>query len=355
LFVTAILGRRSLFNNVAFKLHQYRLWGSGSFTSFKHLLLFACSSKLRKRSLSGMPDPSSPDSLAKSNLTSADGHPVFTQAKADARNLTWQQIGVPSLGAMGSLIYTWINDYKLGHLDLRGGLRSLFFSLLIGIGLYIIVAFVRAPFIILARNHQRLLQLSSRLIAVEDRSANMLTSSTVMPPNKPEIECPACYIAEMGLTDRMCVEEGTGNQIALADFHMEPVEDSERWVEVRTNITFHDMGFETRLRVNDGVWLHSDKISLAFHRGETKTLVVALLSPKGILAYEHHLNEPGRNPKNTYLKPLIKPVNEERSFVEVRLIGEYLDQLRLDRTFWYEIFKSTKWEIRRVTEDELRS
>jgi hypothetical protein len=303
-----------------------------------------------------MPDPTSPEALAKPTLQFAERHPVFMQAVDDARNLTWQQIGVPSLAAMGNLLFTWINDYLLGRLDWQSGLRSLFFSLVIGIILYIIVAAVRAPFIVLARNHQRLSLLDNKLALAEER---LLTTSTseVMPKNKPEIEPVLCYVTEMELTERMTLLEGKGCQVALADFHMKPIEDSEYWVEVRSQITFHliDVDLEAKLRIRDAVWLHSDKIRLDFHRGETRSLVLALLSPTGVLAYEHHLQEPGRNPKNTYLKPLTKPLNEDRLFVRVRLIGEYLNQLRLDETFWYEISKSEKWEIRRVLDEELRS
>jgi hypothetical protein len=76
-----------------------------------------------------MPEPTSPEALAKTTYSFAERHPILRQAIEDARNLTWQQIGVPSLAAVGNLIFTWINDYLLGRLDLQTGLRSLFFSL----------------------------------------------------------------------------------------------------------------------------------------------------------------------------------------------------------------------------------
>jgi hypothetical protein len=301
-----------------------------------------------------MPEPTSPEALARPTYSFTERHPILKQAIEDARNLTWQQIGVPSLAAIGNLIFTWINDYLLGRLDLQTGLRSLFFSLLIGLILYVIVAIIRAPFIVLARNHQNLLGLEERLRAAEQRPL-LASAPGLMPAKKPEIICPDCSIVDMELTDRMTLVEGSGCQTVLADFYMMPVEDSERWVEVRSRITFYDREFETHALVKEGVWLHSDSVSLAFHRGETKSLVLALLSPNGISGYEHHSYETGTYPKYTHLKPKVGKLDYENCYVEVELFGEYMDQLRLKRTFWYEISKPSEWKVRQVTDEELRN
>ena len=78
-------------------------------------------------------------------------HPVFVQALEDAIDLSWTQVGVPLLGVIGSFVVSLMNDYNANRLDWRGSLRSLIYSLLIGIALYVVVAIARAPFKVQAR------------------------------------------------------------------------------------------------------------------------------------------------------------------------------------------------------------
>jgi hypothetical protein len=99
-----------------------------------------------------------------------DRRPILKQAIDDSRKLTWQQVGVPALAAMGNLITTLYNDYYANRLDVPGSVKTVLYSLLIGLFLYAIVAIVRAPFIVIGRQHQQLASLQQRLIGIQSLS-----------------------------------------------------------------------------------------------------------------------------------------------------------------------------------------
>ena len=126
-----------------------------------------------------MPDTSSP------KLTYGQRHPIQKQAFDDAIQLSWQQIGVPALGALGSLIVTLLNEYNAGRLHDLAGVKSFVYSLayalLIGVVLYVIVAIVRAPFIVIGRQHRQLLELEGQVSDLAVRPLSPVPSYRRLP------------------------------------------------------------------------------------------------------------------------------------------------------------------------------
>lgn len=94
-------------------------------------------------------------------------HPIFKQAIADAGQLTWQQVGVPGLTAVSSLVIQLWNDYAAHRLELATSVKTVLFSLLLGMALYVLVAIIRAPFVVIGRQHRQLLSLNQRLTEID--------------------------------------------------------------------------------------------------------------------------------------------------------------------------------------------
>ena len=75
------------------------------------------------------------------------------------------------LGVIASLSVTLISQYRADHLhgwpDAWEFVQSLILSGLIGVALYALVAIIRAPFIVIGRQHRQLLDVNNRLAEVE--------------------------------------------------------------------------------------------------------------------------------------------------------------------------------------------
>jgi hypothetical protein len=106
-------------------------------------------------------------------LTYWQRHPIQKQTLDDAVQLSWQQIGVPALGAVAGLTVTIMNEYNAGRLksltDVKPLLSSLLYSLAIALALYILVAVVRAPFIVAGRQNRELVGLGKRVNDLEQK------------------------------------------------------------------------------------------------------------------------------------------------------------------------------------------
>ncbi|HXQ37405.1 MAG TPA: hypothetical protein VN843_25570 [Anaerolineales bacterium] len=104
-------------------------------------------------------------------LTFSERHPILRQAVDDAIHLSWQQMGVPLLGASAGPIITLVNEYNAGRLhgwpDAKTLVYFLVWSLVVGVTLYAIVAVVRAPFVVIGRQQRELADLKERLGLLE--------------------------------------------------------------------------------------------------------------------------------------------------------------------------------------------
>jgi len=96
-------------------------------------------------------------------LTFWQRHPILVQIGRDFGQLTWQQIGLPAGTALSATIIQLLNDYLADRLDWRATGETLFYSLALGAMLYLIVAIVRAPFVVIGAQYKRLLELDRRI------------------------------------------------------------------------------------------------------------------------------------------------------------------------------------------------
>lgn len=97
-------------------------------------------------------------------------HPILKQAVIDAGQLTWQQIGVPALTTLSAFAIQVWNDYMAQRLNLGENLKTVLYSVSLGVVLYVLVALVRAPFVVIGRHQRHLADLSQRLATLPGTS-----------------------------------------------------------------------------------------------------------------------------------------------------------------------------------------
>lgn len=100
--------------------------------------------------------------MADSLIPFSQRHPILKQAWDDACRLSWQQVGVPTVSAIATLLVSFYRDYYAGRLDLLN-LKNLGWSLLVGVVLYVIIAVARAPFVVIGRLQRELLEVRQGL------------------------------------------------------------------------------------------------------------------------------------------------------------------------------------------------
>ena len=164
----------------------------------------------------------------------------------------------------------------------------------------------------------------------------------------PEIECTDCYFAEERLSahwNRLGEANGRPCSAAMANFYLKPLPGADPWIELRTHLVFYGPN-ETRLqRVPDGMWKEPENIiQMPMRTGDTRTLVIAIeFDDIGFTTYEYH-EEPSRRTRFTttgiyhhFLQPTLTPLSENALTVKVNLVGKYLDEVKLNQDFWFNL------------------
>src|SRR2546428_11828608 len=92
--------------------------------------------------------------------TFSERHPILKQAWSDASELTIQQLAVPS----ATVVASFVANIVLGEsTSWWFWIRSAGLSLGIGLLLYVVIALIRAPFVLIGRHHQELRSVTERL------------------------------------------------------------------------------------------------------------------------------------------------------------------------------------------------
>jgi hypothetical protein len=165
---------------------------------------------------------------------------------------------------------------------------------------------------------------------------------------RPEVECTDCYFVNSVLSSWNTLERGEGRpcEVAQADFHLKPIVESDPWIELRTQLIFYRSSGARLRRVADGVWREQGNvIQMPLDIGDTKRLVIALTFENALLsAYEYNEQRTPRPRFLTtgeilhhFLAPKLEQLETTDSTVQVRLIGKYMNQLRLDQEFWFRL------------------
>lgn len=125
-------------------------------------------------------------------------------------------------------------------------------------------------------------------------------------------------------------------KVAVLDFSLKPISGAVPWTEVQPQTRFKDS--EGRITImGNAIWFGYDKPKVPLRYGVTASLVLASRSPKrDFRTYERDTHGNG---------PLERQLAGEVLRVEVRLVGEYMDDPRAD-VFWY--FKLIKGDVPRI-------
>jgi hypothetical protein len=238
------------------------------------------------------------------NLSYFQRHPILKQILDDARQLTWQQIGLPALAAMGNLIISLYRDYQANRLDVSASVKPFLYSLLIGMVLYVLVAIVRAPFIVMGRHHQQIANLNQRVVEVENRPLPI--PALLALPATPNLKLRRVSVVSVkteikdqifGSPDRTLNEydgqEQRDGYAAVLEFVNDPTAGSVAEIaRAKAILTYRETGGDHSLDVGSGVWLGLSSEYVPFEVGHSERLIVAVqLSETGgwPTTYEYQL------------------------------------------------------------------
>jgi len=232
-------------------------------------------------------------------LTFTQRHPILKQSLDDSLQLTWQQIGVPALAALGNFFVTLSNDYYANRLDFGGSLRSLLYSLGIGIGLYAFVAIVRAPFIVIGRQNRELIDVRHKVRDLERLASQSFPTSVPQEPPKPKPEANIQFV-EYGLIEAhdeygllvpgfVAIGPHTApnisdrlNRLVLAVFYENKPTEHEVGpaTGLSARITYSQEGTVVA-RVNRGGWLYLSQGRITFKLNDKFALILAMVKQEG--------------------------------------------------------------------------
>lgn len=184
-----------------------------------------------------------------------------------------------------------------------------------------------------------------------NQSQSQTQKQTVVNKNDivpPEVECTDCYFAKAKLSgwNRLTEDDLSGSacMAAQADFHLRPIPGSNPWIELRSQFEFYNSDGDRLKRVRDGVWREQGNwIQMPFNGGDTRTLVVALVSSEGFMTYEYSEHQSNRPRFTTtgifhsFLAPKSEPLAGSELMVRVRLIGKHMEEVKLNQDFWFSL------------------
>lgn len=232
-------------------------------------------------------------------------HPILKQAFADASRLSWQQVGVPALGALANFIVSLYRDWEAGRLDMSLSGKNLLWSLLIGVALYAVIAVLRAPFVVIARTHQRVTCLDQRLLTIESTASAVVTS----PPPAPlmleslerlyELKKLEGNIVQGDAEDVIAYTDGNGvivsgveaestkgfQALVVPYFNRSPERRVAPVEKVSARITYRYFDNHQPLMVHRGHWLGEKETEIDFSpNGPPRRLILATLEEKTVNA-----------------------------------------------------------------------
>ncbi|MDQ1639950.1 MAG: hypothetical protein QOF62_3289 [Pyrinomonadaceae bacterium] len=244
------------------------------------------------------------------SLAFTERHPILSQAWDDAIHLSWQQMGVPVLGVLSSLLVTLAREYKAGHLhgwpDAQTFVYQLLWSALIGIALYAVVAVIRAPFIVLGRQNRRLIELGQNISDLESRPVvvppSLLTDGSAL--HQPDSAEPNIVMRlDGGMLSAWGVQEiiyegdySTSYKVIVIRCKNERDSSPPRKVggvgNVSAEISFTGYG-EKHVHIPGdlGAWLREYGERVNFPVGVTHRLVVAKLEDEKLCAVQRRSNQ----------------------------------------------------------------
>jgi hypothetical protein len=133
---------------------------------------------------------------------------------------------------------------------------------------------------------------------------------------------------------------------AILDFSLKPISGAVPWTEVQPQIRFKDAD-NNITRVSEAIWLGQDTPKVPFRYGTTRSLIVASRAPKrDFRTYERDSHES---------RPLERKLNGDVIRVEVRLIGEYMDDPKADILWYFKLIKGEATDIVLSTRDEFEA
>src|SRR5438270_6945044 len=94
------------------------------------------------------------------HLSFAERQPILYQIWVDTLKLSKEQVAIPLVMSVAN----FLNDYSAGRVtSAPSAVKSIFVSCLIGVILYLLINIIRAPFIVIGKQHRQITHLTQRL------------------------------------------------------------------------------------------------------------------------------------------------------------------------------------------------
>lgn len=269
-------------------------------------------------------------------------HPILKQIYDDASKLSKQQIILPSVMTVATFITTLLLGESVSWWLI---FRSTALSLAVGFGLYLLLAVLRAPFIVIGRHHRQIANLDQQLREInvthdpkESLWKPVIERAGARIINRP-VNKESNIISETGIPD-FDLDPGYINvNVVLARFHHK-VADLGRasYVYVKGHIYIRD-AVGTPLADYDAVWWpREDGRSCTLPVGDRTELVLALIQskPSGqLFGYEYH-TKPSKTEffGGEELAPIAELIKGDMVQITVELVLHFgsrvFDQKRFD-------------------------
>jgi len=298
----------------------------------------------------------------------SERHPILKQAWDDACRLSWQQVGVPALGALANFLVSLFRDWQAGRLDASLSAKNLFWSLIIGVVLYAIVAALRAPFEVIARHHRQLSDIHQRLMDAEGRlteasAVKQLPASTKTEPKEPNIVYLSAEIVEAHRQHHGGIYEGRGPYDSLhrrqnwfwacvASFRNEVLKNREIGGRglVSAKISYAFQGQNGSNTASRAAWFGSDRFQVTFGINDTNTLVVATFEDGYLFAIQENASRGFSDDRTKHL-PLLGDLHK----VHIELISESESKVLCSTDLILEITRDPELNIELRLDEEPKS
>jgi hypothetical protein len=268
-------------------------------------------------------------------------HPILKQVYDDASELSKQQIILPSVMTVATFIAALLLGESISPWLV---LRSAGLSIIVGVSLYLLIAILRAPFVIIGQHHREIIDLRQQGAKPESE-----------PIWKPLIERDASRIIRRPLDEANTIyehevpdnelNEETNVYVALSRFHHRVGELGQAaYVEIKAHVYLGDAD-SNAITDYDAVWWprHQEpgycdrryRLSV----GDRKEIVLALIDPKNTLwTYEYHT----RRNRDKYvpgeeLSPVTNPVSGVDFMIAVEIILEFDSVVIDEKRFQYRL------------------
>lgn len=286
-------------------------------------------------------------------LVAADQHPIRTQVLVEARTLNKTQVGIP----LGMTIATFIVNCIRGEVvSFWTGAAWILISCAVGVLLYVLIALIRAPFIVIGRHHRAIAELSDEV----ERMRSTPHLPIREPKSNPNIVYAKTELVAAHISKTDLIVEGayrdfdSHGQLAryyninavTALFRNEP-ESSREVGEIR------DVSAQVRyipnegamLEISRGAWLSENANKVTFGLNDTHRLIIAFGTNREADGRQVWAAQRDFKGSAIGLKTEHMELRANRYEVRVRLIAEKTGEIIEDFNFDLKISREPEFRV----------